>query len=58
MKTWDDSVSVEHLKKALRVLHISLAQAENSGYGHMVIDAIREAIHQTHLAINVIEGKV
>lgn len=53
-----DETNIKHLKKCLRLLHVSLRAAEGTGYGPMVIDRIREAITQIHYSIKVIEGKV
>lgn len=53
-----DELNIKHLKKCLRFLHISFASALATGYGPLVTEPIREAIHQIHLSIDVIEGKV
>lgn len=51
-----DIAQVVHLKKTLRAAHMALALGLKAEYGHMVIDPIREAIHQLHLAIAAVEG--
>lgn len=53
-----EETNIKHLKKCLRLLHISFAAAVKTGYGPEVTDPVRESIHQIHRAIDAIEGKV
>jgi hypothetical protein len=53
-----DTAMIAHLKKSLRALHMALAVAEKSEYGHMVTDPIRAAIREIHVSLSVVSDQV
>lgn len=51
-----DKEMVSHLKRVLRDAHMAYSVALKHKYGPMVIDPIREGIHNIHSSIDALEG--